>query len=156
MKYFEALGLAPSLSLDTGDLEKRFYARSRELHPDRFVRAPKADRDRALDLSSALNDAYRTLRDPVARAEYVVSFLGFDAKSLPEGFLEEMFELNLELEEGGNAEPLRERLAALDRELESAGAAWDGSSDSPALRKVREILNQRRYIENLVHEHLSD
>jgi molecular chaperone HscB len=156
MKYFEALGLAPSLALDPADLERRFYARSREWHPDRFVRASKEERDRALEASSTLNDAYRTLRDPVARAEYAATAAGLDSKALPPGFLEDMFELNMELEEGGDAAPLRERLTQLDAELASAGAAWDGSPDSPALGKVREILNRRRYIENLVHEHLSD
>ncbi len=53
-------------------LQKRYYELSRELHPDRFMRKPEAERQKALDLSSTLNDAYRTLKDPLKRAHYVL------------------------------------------------------------------------------------
>ena len=63
MQFYEALGLEPKLALDPDDLRKRFYERSRESHPDLFGAG-------AEDRMARLNDAFRTLRDPVARAEY--------------------------------------------------------------------------------------
>jgi len=99
-------------------LEKSFYAQSRKLHPDRFAAKPQAEQDAALAASSALNDAYRTLRDPIARTEYLLSLEGIQleeqsraatdlAKSTgtekkqvaPPDLLEEAFELNMALEE---------------------------------------------------------
>ena len=70
--YYELLGIERRLVLDQEALQKRFYDLSRELHPDRFARKSVAERERALDASSRLNDAYRTLRDPVQRAMYVL------------------------------------------------------------------------------------
>ena len=59
-------------------LQSKFYELSRQLHPDRFARKPEPERQLALESSSFLNDAYRTLRDPVKRAEYVLKQQGFD------------------------------------------------------------------------------
>lgn len=158
MQYFEALGLEPSLDLDLADLEKRFYARSRELHPDRFARSSREDQARTLDLSSVLNDAYRTLKDPVARAEYLLRQHGVDSKTVPPDLLEEVFELNMALEEGDEPAKarLREMLAEVDARLTRQFAAWDASRDAAGLAAIRESLNRRKYIGNLVHEHLSD
>ena len=57
--YFQVFGLAPKLALDLADLEQRFYRLSRESHPDRFQRGTPAERERSLDASATLNDAYR-------------------------------------------------------------------------------------------------
>lgn len=154
MRYFEIFSLTPRLSIDLADLERRFYARSRELHPDRFVRAPKDAQQKALDESSVLNDAYRTLKDPTDRAEYVLKQLGIDSKALPEGFLEEVFELNMEVEEGGDRTILHDKLKAIDETLNGLYLAWQGGESEPVLTQIRETLNQRRYIENLVNPHV--
>ena len=74
--YFEIFGLPRSLDLSLDDLQARFYALSRELHPDRFMRKPEAERQQALDMSSALNDAYRTFKDPIKRAQYLLALEG--------------------------------------------------------------------------------
>jgi len=116
--YFELFGLPPHLHLDLAALEKAFYAQSRKLHPDRFAAKPQAEQDAALAASSELNDAYRTLRSPIARTEYLLSLEGIQleeqsraatdlAKSTgtqkkqvaPPDLLEEAFELNMALEE---------------------------------------------------------
>ena len=78
MTYFEAFGIEPKLALDTDDLQKRFYAFSRELHPDRFTRRPVEEQQQALEKTSVLNDGLRALKDPVRRAEYVLKSHGFD------------------------------------------------------------------------------
>ena len=91
MNYYEALGVTPALSLDMEDLKKRFYDRSRQWHPDRFSRASAAEQDHALEMTAVLNDAFRTLREPVARAEYFLKEQGLDAtrNEAPPELLEE-------------------------------------------------------------------
>jgi molecular chaperone HscB len=116
--YFALFSLPQHLHLDLAALEKNFYAQSRKLHPDRFAAKPAAEQEAALAASSQLNDAYRTLRDPIARTEYLLSLQGIQmeeqsraatdlAKSsgttkkqvAPPDLLEEAFELNMALEE---------------------------------------------------------
>ena len=86
------------MNLDLADLGKRFYTLSRKLHPDNFHRASKAEQVSSLDQSARLNDAYRTLRDPVTRAEYLLRLEGEPAEKkgsgVPPELLEEVFELN--------------------------------------------------------------
>jgi len=102
--YFSFFGLPQKLILDLTTLEQRFHSLSWKLHPDRFVRAPEDERQLSLDLSSQLNDAYRTLRDPVARVEYLLSLSrlrkeGQKKQQAPPELLEEVFELNESLDE---------------------------------------------------------
>jgi len=118
MDFFTLFSLPRKLHLDLAALEKAFYAQSRKLHPDRFASKPQAEQEAALAASSALNDAYRTLRSPIARTEYLLSLEGIQleeqsraatdlAKSTgtekkqvaPPDLLEEAFELNMALEE---------------------------------------------------------
>jgi molecular chaperone HscB len=133
--YFSLFSLPQHLHLDLAALEKTFYAQSRKLHPDRFASQPPEAQQAALAASSQLNDAYRTLRDPILRTEYLLSLQGIQleeqsraatdlAKSTgtqkkqvaPPDLLEEAFELNMALEEmkmGGDDPDAR-------RELETA------------------------------------
>lgn len=165
MTYFEALQYpAPRLRLDLDDLQKRFYARSRELHPDRFARAPQAEQQAALDASSVLNGAYRTLRHHVLRAEYVLKLSGFDVgeQRAPADLLEEVFDLNMALEElQGGDESARAQVDAarvkfeamlgeIDSRLDGFYAAYDVAGDQAVLEKVRAELNRRRYVSNLI------
>jgi molecular chaperone HscB len=116
--YFTLFSLPPHLHLDLPALEKAFYAQSRKLHPDRFASKPLAEQEAALAASSQLNDAYRTLRSPIARTEYLLSLEGIQLEEqsraatdaakasgtqkkqvAPPDLLEEAFELNMALEE---------------------------------------------------------
>ena len=167
--YYELFGIPRGLSLSLDDLQKRFYELSRQLHPDRFMQKPEAERQRALDMSSALNDAYRTLKDPIKRAQYLLALEGFDvgeqrSKDVPPELLEEVFELNMALEEmrGGDdsARPQLEQaeknfgemLAASDRELAVLFSKYDASGSRDVLAEIRNVLNRRKYIQNLVSE----
>jgi molecular chaperone HscB len=165
MEFYQSLGLSPALSLDPEDLKRRFYERSRQWHPDRFSRAGAEEQQRALDMTSALNDAFRTLRDPVARAEYFLKQNGMElAKDAPPELLEEVFELNMALEElrGGDDSaraPLAEAQerfsgmrAEIDRALADLFVRYDATRDATALEEIRRALNRRRYISNLVKE----
>jgi molecular chaperone HscB len=167
--YYAVLGIARGLNLSLDDLQKRFYELSRELHPDRFMLKSEAERQRALDMSSALNDAYRTLKDPIKRAQYLLSLEGFDigeqrSNNVPPELLEEVFELNMALEEmrGGDdsARPQLEQaennfagmLAASDQELIDLFVKYDASQSREVLTQIRNVLNRRKYIFNLVSE----
>jgi molecular chaperone HscB len=165
MQFYEALGLEPKLSLDPDDLKKRFYERSRQWHPDRFSRASQEEQQRALDMTAQLNDAFRTLRDPVTRAEYFLKQQGLElSKDAPPELLEEVFELNMALEElRSGDESARPQLAEaqerflgmraeIDKELTRFFVKYDALPDSPVLDEIRGALNRRRYIGNLVRE----
>ncbi|MGZ4825927.1 MAG: Fe-S protein assembly co-chaperone HscB, partial [Terriglobales bacterium] len=74
--YFTFFGLPRKLTLDTSLLEREFYVLSRKLHPDIYARATGQEQHWSLEKSSQLNDAYRTLRDPIARTEYLLKLEG--------------------------------------------------------------------------------
>ena len=158
MQYYESLGLEPKLSIDTEDLKKRFYERSRQLHPDRFSRASADEQQKALDMTALLNDAFRTLRDPVTRAQYFLRESGIElSKEAPPELLEEVFELNMALEElRGGDDSVRPQLAeaqekflAMRREID---AELGRLFDSQDLEAIRAALNRRRYVSNLIRE----
>ena len=181
MSYFAFFDLPAKLGLDADDLERRFLALSWKLHPDNFVRASEEERALALERSSELNDAYRTLRDPIARVEYLLAREGVrkegeTKQQAPPELLEEVFELNESLDElrmarqsQAELEALRQRLVAaqtnfqeklgeVDAELGAVRGEWDkalDTSDSAARRaimsRLNEILNRRSYIRNLVN-----
>ena len=69
------------LNLDIADLEQSFRALSRQFHPDYFYNATPAERRASLERSSYLNDAYRTLRQPIARIEYLLELEGIPARA---------------------------------------------------------------------------
>jgi molecular chaperone HscB len=131
--FFTLFSLPRHLHLDLAALEKTFYAQSRKLHPDRFASRPPEEQAAALAASSALNDAYRTLRDPILRTEYLLALEGIQLEEqsraatdaakatgtakkqvAPPDLLEEAFELNMALEElkFGDDPDAREQLEA--------------------------------------------
>src|SRR3954452_5432650 len=102
--YFELFDLPRTLALNLKDLEKRFYALSRQFHPDLHSRKSPAERDSAEEVTAQLNDAYRTLRESLPRAAYLLKLEGFEigeqtTKDVPPELLEEVFELNMAMEE---------------------------------------------------------
>jgi molecular chaperone HscB len=72
LNYFEVFGLDRKLGIDTPALQRRFYELSRQSHPDFHQAAPPDEQARILEVSARLNAAYRALRDPIARVEYLV------------------------------------------------------------------------------------
>src|ERR1700753_2061753 len=77
-RYFTFFQLPYHLNLDVSALEKQFYGLSRKLHPDRFASKPIAEQEAALAESSMLNDAYRTLKDPISRTQYLLALEGVE------------------------------------------------------------------------------
>src|ERR1051325_9161662 len=76
--YFSFFGLPRKLNVDLAGLEREFYSLSRKLHPDLYARADSREQQWSLEKSSQLNDAYRTLRDPISRTEYLLKLEGVD------------------------------------------------------------------------------
>ena len=168
-EYFAFFGIEPQLAPDEKDLQQRYYALSRQWHPDRFARKSAAEAQEALEATALLNDAWRTLRDPVARGQYVLRLEGFDlgeqtTKDVPPELLEEVFELNMALEEAGDGDAgavdqiasMRTRfqsmLADVDRKIAAASAAWDADHARESLTQLRAHLNRRKYIANLIEK----
>jgi molecular chaperone HscB len=164
--YFGFFGWPQKLTIDPALLEEQFHKLSWKLHPDNFVRASEEERNLSLDRSSQLNDAYRTLRDPIARIEYLLLRLGLrkegtTKQQAPPELLEEVFELNESLDElrearseGGDVESLRKRLIEaqnsfkeklneVDEELADVAREWDTALDTSANEATRSALLAR-------------
>jgi molecular chaperone HscB len=164
--FFAFFGLPQKLTMDSASLEAQFHKLSWKLHPDNFVRASEFERNLSLERSSELNDAYRTLREPVARIEYLLLHLGLrkegtTRQQAPSELLEEVFELNESLDElrearaeGGDTAALRGRLAeaqqnfqqkleGLDAELAGVAREWDAALDAGAGEPARSALLAR-------------
>ena len=158
--YFGFFALPQKLQIDEAALEQRFHQLSWKLHPDNFVKASEYERNLALERSSELNDAYRMLRDPISRVEYLllragVRKEGTTKQQAPPELLEEVFELNESLDElreakseglpaeaGGDLTALRaklteaqqnfqQKLAEVDAELNAVFAEWDQTLAQP-------------------------
>jgi len=142
--YFELFFLPAHLVIDLAALEKSFYALSRKLHPDRFASKSSEEQATALAESSLLNDAYRTLKDPIARTEYLLKLEGVEMEEqsksateaarasgaakkqiVPEDMLEEAFELNMQLEEMRMAKKMGEDDPQLRKDLLAAKVGFD-------------------------------
>ena len=199
--YFTFFGLPPKLNIHVPALEKDFYEFSRKLHPDVSARASAQEQEWSLEQSSLLNDAYRTLRDPIKRTHYLLKLEGIELEEqsksatekaratgevkkqiVPPDLLEEVFELNMQLEElrmnkkmGDNDPNLARDIAthkvtleakhdALFQELQTYWTEWDSlidrnhGSKAPADERAKitaemvDVLNRRNYIRNLVRD----
>jgi molecular chaperone HscB len=183
--FFAAFGLPRRFTLDTGALEPAFHRLSRKLHPDRFARATSEEQQWSLAATAILNDAYRTLRSPIARTEYLLKLEGLEIgeehagkgkaahRQPPADLLEEVFDLNMQLEEMrmnrkmGEDDPSLEAdlkkaqihfdglLTEVDRQLAAKGAEWDAgdaSIQSAAATEMATLLDRRRYLRNLVRD----
>jgi len=136
--YFSVLELPRKLNIDISALEKSFYARSRKLHPDLFARASKEEQQWSEEQSSRLNDAYRTLKDPIKRTEYLLKLEGVELEEqskaateqaratggqkkqvVPPALLEKVFELNMQLEEMRMGKKVGERDEQLVKDLDN-------------------------------------
>ncbi|MEG9431169.1 Fe-S protein assembly co-chaperone HscB [Terriglobus sp. ADX1] len=148
MTYFEVFSLPTKLALDTASLEKSFYKLSREFHPDRFASKSAEEQAEATEKSSLLNDAYRTLRDPIRRTEYLLELEGVELEEqsvkatesarasgtekkqiVPPDLLEEAFELNMQLEEMKMAKKMGDDDPQLRKDLEVAKSNFTAMLD---------------------------
>jgi molecular chaperone HscB len=196
--YFTFFGLPPQLNLDVAALEKSFYELSRKLHPDLNARAGTQEQEWSMEQSSLLNDAYRTLKDPIKRTAYLLHLEGVELEEqsksateqaratgelkkqiVPPDLLEEVFELNMQLEElrmnkkMGEDDPaliaeitkqkqsLEAKHEALLQELQIYWKRWDtliDRSSTPSEERAQvtgrmvDVLNRRNYLRNLLRD----
>lgn len=173
LDYFSFFGIPRRLKIDPEHLTQQFYTLSRLLHPDKYTHRSETERRNSLDATAILNDGYRILKDPIKRAEYVLRGEGFEigeqrSKDVPPELLEEVFELNMALDElrAGDREVVPQLEAyrrrfldmqnAIDNDLDSKFIRHDSQPTPEARRdvlsEIRSILNRRRYVRNLVSE----
>ena len=95
--HFELFGLPERFRFDADALDRAYHALQSEVHPDRFAAAGETERRVALQSSARVNEAYRALKNPVRRAQYLLQLHGIDAvgetdTALPLEFLERQLE----------------------------------------------------------------
>jgi len=179
--YFSFFGLPRKLNIDVAKLERDFYQFSRKLHPDLFSRATPQEQEWSLQKSSQMNDAYRTLKDPIARTEYLLKLEGVELEEqskqatekarvtgetkkqvVPPDLLEEVFELNMQLEEARMNKKMGEvdvnlegelkrtkknletKFNALDHELKQYWSEWDALIERTESGDVDGVPDQER------------
>ena len=151
--HFELMGLPVAFAIDAPQLERAYRDLQSRVHPDKFAAGSGADKRIAMQWATRANEAYRTLKDPVARARYLLALKGFDTgeetnTAMPADFLMEQMELReasatARTERDAPAlEELRSTLAASRAEmLRMLGRALDADHNYDAgcsmVRKLR-------------------
>ena len=164
--HFSLFALPRKLWIEMSTLEKKFLELSWKLHPDKFVNASPEEQETSLKCSSELNDAYRVLRDPVARVEYLLEIEGMrkegeHKQQAPPELLVEVFELNESLDElreaktsGSDLASLKSRLESeersfqeklreVDAQLQETAKQWDAAVDANASDNDRKAIMVR-------------
>jgi molecular chaperone HscB len=176
--FFTVFGLERRLAVDGAALQRRFYELSRRWHPDFHQAAAADEQARALEESARVNAAYRALRDPLARVEYLIRLEeGRDTKEgatvkpkAPPTLLAEMFEIQEALEEAragtlddatraglvGQRDGLRARMAGVEAQVVGPlSRAWDDApagERAAALAALKEALATRAYLRTVIDD----
>ncbi|MGL6261193.1 co-chaperone HscB [Vibrio sp. WXL210] len=169
MNYFELFGLPSQFKLDGGLLSSQFRELQKQFHPDNFASASERDRLMAVQKASEINDAYQTLKQPISRAEYMLSLNGIDIRAEQQTlqdleFLMEQMELREELEHISSSPDGADELFDFDSkvskmykqhlgfvEQQIQAQAWDEVAD--LVRKLKFIAKLKNEIER-VEDHL--
>jgi molecular chaperone HscB len=173
--FFERLGLPCRFDLDPAEVERAYLERSRALHPDFHQLGSAAEQRVSLEMTSLLNLAYSTLKQPFKRADYLLTLGGGPSasewKQMSPEFLEEMLELRMTIQElrmEGPESPglakleqtLTERRERLLRQIGESFAQVDaaGSSENSlrVRRTIRQLLNETKYIDGLLTDLRAD
>lgn len=168
--------MPPTVDVELPALEKQYRELSMKLHPDKYAQADARERRLSLEQTTALNDAYKTLRDPVRRAFYLLKLFGVDLDredggaarpQLPLEFLEEVIELREQLQGAdlGRAQQMaaeveRKRKAALAEAQEALreviraadGQGPSGAGAVAAVERATRALARVRYFQRFVEE----
>ncbi len=177
--YFAVFGLPRKLQVDLDALQRRFYELSRQHHPDFHQMAGEDEQAVALERSALINRAYRALRDPLARVEYLIALEeGRETKEgapvkpkVPTDLLEEMLEIQEALAEAkasgvgaeASAQLGRERQRLMTRQASEEAAIverfveWDraidaGGDRAPLLGWFKQALATRAYLRTVIDD----
>jgi molecular chaperone HscB len=148
--HFDLFGLAPAYALEIDALERSYREIQSRVHPDRFAHAGDAERRASLQWTTRVNEAYRTLKDPVQRAKHLLELHGVDVAfetntAMPADFLMQQMELRESLEEAKNPaaldemrKSLREQRAELEKHIgEAIDAKKDYAGAAGLVRKLQ-------------------
>lgn len=159
--HFELFGMTPEFGLDPRRLDQAYRSLQAEVHPDRFAAASASERMHSMQLATQVNEAYQTLKSPLARARYLLQLHGVDTQedtntSMPATFLMQQMEWREAIEEAGAAgdiDALDRLLAELRREgtqlTESLAADIDRE---PAYVRAAETVRKLRFIDKVQAE----
>ena len=165
MDFFEVLGFPVNFEIKSSELEERYQELSLELHPDFYGSAPEEEKQLSEAASAILNTAYKTLHEPTLRADYLLHLQAtkqkLDERSLPEGFLGEMFFLQEKLDELLGSESsvelssMREDMQKRKKDIEADYAPLfkkheDHPEESEILQQLQTHLNAERYLQRLL------
>ena len=138
--HFELFGLAPAYALQPEALEKSYREIQARVHPDRYAHAGDAERRASLQWTTRVNEAYRTLKDPVQRARHLLELHGVDVAfetntAMPSDFLMQQMELRESVEEAvGKKDP--SSLDALRHDLRKARQSLE--------KQIAETIDSRK------------
>lgn len=164
--HFELFGLPQTYAIDLAQLDRGYRKLQGEVHPDRFAAASAAERQQSLQWATHVNEAYRTLKDPLARARYLLSLNGIDTQedsntAMPAEFLLRQMEWREAVEESQSANDihaLETLLQDLRHEAELSRQALEDDLDrrrdyaqaALAVRKLRFLAKVRDEIEQAI------
>ena len=156
--HFDLFGLAAAYALEPEALERSYCEIQSRVHPDRFAHAGEAERRASLQWTTRVNEAYRTLKDPVQRARHLLELHGVDVAfetntAMPPDFLMQQMELREALEEARNTsalDALRRNLLKEKQSLENAIAeAIDVAKDYAG---AAELVRKLQFLDRLDSE----
>jgi molecular chaperone HscB len=160
--HFATLGVEERFDLDSEGLEARYRERSREVHPDRFASGSPSERIQSITAATELNEAFRTLKMPVPRAEHLLALRGgaiADNEPVPQDFLVEILELREGLDvakRGGDAAAVErmetEMRARYDRALARVGELFTAVGQGGDLDAIKRQLVKLRYFQRFLDE----
>jgi molecular chaperone HscB len=157
MDHFARLGLPAALDLEPATLDRAYFTAQRQWHPDRFVGRPPEERAKASTEAAGLNDAYRTLKDPLSRAVYLAGLNGVelpgDGKTIDDpDLLMEAMEAREALHDAGTPEAVEKLAAEARQDVQKALAGLASlflANDRAAIRKA---LLRLRYLDKFAEE----
>ncbi len=155
--YFQILGMAPAMKLSRPDLDIAFRTQSKQVHPDRFSQESTVERKLALQHTERLNHGYRTLKEPLSRAQYLLELAGVSLEAQqkqpqnPE-FLMQMMELQEQVESTKDEEGLEELLQSSKQRYNQLLGQLSGFFDQQegTLNETQEAVTELRYYRRLL------
>lgn len=159
--YFTLFGLPRVFNVDQGVLDARFREAQSQVHPDKFAHAPESDRRLSMQWATRVNEAYQTLKKPLARAQYLLHLADHDVgaqnnTAMPVDFLMEQMEWREAAQEARQAGQvdeledlhfrLRDQVAERYAEL---GQLFDQQGDYAA---AADLTRRLMFLEKLQHD----
>jgi molecular chaperone HscB len=160
---FSIFGFERSWNLERDAVERRYLSLAQAVHPDRVATADAGIRRLAMERASAVNEAYKVLRDPVRRAEYLVKLGGIDldssdphvgAPSMEQSFLMEMIERREHVADArAQGEHVLDELRdGVEDELDALLESAHEQLNAGEVRAAARTLVRRRYVQRLLDE----